>query len=139
MTGVMPAAVADERWRTMLPDVASRQMPDLPRTFGTAHLPPLVSPDRLLDTQRDHLKRTLPPPRLPSPRDQARTLPSLSRAGSTIGQGSVTTPMRGSGGADGARLDRSESEAVNTLAELSTGARDESAADPDPDSKSAHR
>ena len=61
MTGALPAMVADDRWRTMLPDAASRQMPDLPRhfhhpnpigqsgAFGTSQLPPLplVGPERL--------------------------------------------------------------------------------------------
>lgn len=67
-------------------------MPDLPGTFhppftmvqtvsfGSAQLPPLVGPERLSETQHDHLQHTLPPPRLLLLRDQARALPSLSRA-----------------------------------------------------------
>jgi len=87
MAGVPPAIIAEERWK----------MPDLPRTFhppltmgqtvsfGSAQLPPLVGPEQLSETQHDHLQHTLPPPRLLPPRDQARALPSLSRARTALG------------------------------------------------------
>jgi hypothetical protein len=137
MAGTMPAPVADERWRTLVPEVASQQMPDLPRpfhpmaqslSFGTAQLPPLplTGPEWRSETQHDHLQRTLPPPRrLPSPRDQARGLPSLSRAMTTPGQSSAGTPTSDGGGSETPHLDRSESEAITTLFGLSsTGARE---------------
>lgn len=136
MASVVPTTAADERWRTIQADVASRQMPDLPRgftpsltmgqnvPFGTAQLPPLVGSEWPSETQHDHLQRTLPPPRLSSPRDRPRALPSLSRARSIPGQSSDGTPATGGGGSDAPHLDRSESEAINALAGLaSTGAR----------------
>lgn len=142
MTGALPAMVADDRWRTMLPDAASRQMPDLPRhfhhpnpigqsgAFGTSQLPPLplVGPERLSEPQHDHPRRTLP-----TPRDQGRSLPSISRARTTPGQTSAGTPTSASGESDTPHLDRSESDAVNTLAGLAaTGARGEGSEGPDP-------
>ena len=143
---MMPTTSSDERWRTVPPDAASRPIPDLPRTwhppltmsqnvtFGTAQLPPLLGQERLSETTHDHLQRILPPPRLSSPRDPARALPSLSRAAGSHGQSSAGTPTSGGGtDAETPQLDRSESEAINTLAGLAaTGARSEGPARQNP-------
>jgi hypothetical protein len=135
LAGAVPSMVADERWRKALPEVTSRQIPDLPRPFhpigqpfGTSQLPPLAGPERWSDTQHDHSQRTLPPPRqLPSPREQARGLPSLSRAMTTPGHSGAGTPTSEAGGSDTPHLDRSESDAITTLVGLaSTGARESS-------------
>lgn len=126
LAGAVTSMVADERWRTVLPEVTPRQMPDLLRpfhpgvSFGTTQLPPLAGPERRSD------QRTLPPPRqLPSPREQARGLPSLSRAMTTPGRSSAGTPTSEGGGSDQPHLDRSESDAITTLVGLaSKGARE---------------
>jgi hypothetical protein len=145
LPGMLPTAAADERWRTILPDAMSRQMPELPRplqpphpmgqsgSFGTAQLPPLISPERLSDPTHDHLQRTLPPPRLSSPREHTQGLPSVSRGANTSAQSSTGTPVAGSARADVPQLDRSESEAISTLAGLaSTGNRGEGLESQDP-------
>lgn len=145
LSGVLPATASDERWRTVLPDTTSRQMPDLPRArhpplpmgqsgpFGTAQLPPLINPERLSDPTHDHLQRTLPPPRLSSPRDLGQGLPSISRGASTPSQSNAGTPTLSGVGAATPQLDRSESEAISTLAGLaSTGTRGEGPEGQDP-------